>query len=78
MHLLYAFLFLQGDPCEPCPVVSSDSTGNTVAFQSKQGPKGEPGAPGKGEQGPPVSSFSKPTPQTASVYHKKLKTVSHV
>ncbi len=59
--------------CVPCPAVSFNSTGNAVEFHSKQGPKGEPGAPGKGEQGPPVSSLLKPTPQTACVYHKKLK-----
>lgn len=28
-----------------------------TVLQGKLGPKGEPGAPGKGEQGLPVSSF---------------------
>lgn len=38
-----------------CPVVSGES-GNTVALQGKPGPKGEPGVPGKSDQGPPVST----------------------
>lgn len=36
-------------------MLATDS-GNTVALQGKPGPKGEPGSPGTGESGVPVSS----------------------
>lgn len=45
---------LQGEPCEVCPVLPAD-LGNTVALPGKRGPKGEPGSPGIGERGLPVS-----------------------
>lgn len=39
-----------------CPVSSADLS-NTVALQGKPGPKGEPGPPGTGERGLPVSAL---------------------
>lgn len=45
----------QGEPCEVCPSLPTDLA-NTVALQGKRGPKGEPGSPGVGQSGPPVSS----------------------
>lgn len=46
----------KGEPCEVCPVLPKDSRETTV-LQGKPGPKGEPGTPGKRDQGLPVSSF---------------------
>lgn len=54
---------LQGDPCEVCPVLPADM-GNTVALQGKPGLKGEPGLPGLGERGRPVSTAVTPRCQT--------------
>lgn len=45
---------LQGEPCEVCPVLPAD-LGTPAALQGKRGPKGEPGSPGVGERGLPVS-----------------------
>lgn len=49
---------LQGEPCEVCPVLPVD-LGTPVALQGKRGPKGEPGSPGVGETGLPVSATVK-------------------
>lgn len=44
----------QGEPCEVCPSIPKGFQ-DMIALQGKSGPKGEPGAPGRGEPGLPVS-----------------------
>lgn len=57
-HIWIIFFDLQGEPCEVCPVLPAD-LGTPVALQGKRGPKGEPGSPGVGERGLPVSATLK-------------------
>lgn len=44
-----------------CPVLPGD-LGNTVVLPGKRGPKGEPGSPGNGERGLPVSPTLETSP----------------
>lgn len=57
LHIWLVFN-LQGEPCEVCPMLPAD-LGTPVALQGKRGPKGEPGSPGVGERGLPVSGTLK-------------------